>query len=185
MARPLTPKQQRFVEEYLIDLNATQAAKRSGFSARTAYSAGQRLLKNVEIQTAITSAQLARSARVQVTQDYVIQNLVEIVERTMQRAPVMEFDRELKTYVQAKDEDGNHLWMFDANGANKSLGLLAKHTGGFADRTEHTGKDGGPIEVVNADELRRSLNGRIAGLASRIGPLANHSRANGNGAGHP
>ncbi len=57
----LTPKQARFVEEYLIDLNATAAAKRAGYSERTAYAQGQRLLKNVEIAAAIQKAQKARS----------------------------------------------------------------------------------------------------------------------------
>lgn len=49
----LTPKQNRFVEEYLIDLNATQAAIWAGYKERIAYSQGQRLLKNVEIQNEI------------------------------------------------------------------------------------------------------------------------------------
>lgn len=49
----LTEKQRRFVEEYLIDLNATQAAIRAGYSVKTAYSQGQRLLKKVEVQNRI------------------------------------------------------------------------------------------------------------------------------------
>ena len=50
----LTPKQAKFVEEYLVDFNATQAAIRAGYSEKTAYSQGQRLLKYVEIQAALT-----------------------------------------------------------------------------------------------------------------------------------
>lgn len=53
MAKKLTEKQKRFVEEYLIDLNATQAAIRAGYSPKTAYSQGQRMLKNVETKTYI------------------------------------------------------------------------------------------------------------------------------------
>lgn len=49
----LTTKQQRFIEEYTVDWNATQAAIRAGYSQATAYSQGQRLLKNVEIAEAI------------------------------------------------------------------------------------------------------------------------------------
>ena len=48
--KKLTDKQKRFCEEYLIDLNATQAATRAGYSAKTAYSMGQRMLKKVEVQ---------------------------------------------------------------------------------------------------------------------------------------
>jgi len=46
----LTRKQQRFADEYLVDANATQAAIRAGYSEKTAYSQGQRLLKNVEVK---------------------------------------------------------------------------------------------------------------------------------------
>ena len=46
----LTEKQKKFVDEYLIDLNATQAAMRAGYSEKTARSIGQRLLTNVDIQ---------------------------------------------------------------------------------------------------------------------------------------
>lgn len=49
----LTPKQKAFIDEYLIDLNATQAAIRAGYSKKTAYSQGQRTLKNVEVQNRI------------------------------------------------------------------------------------------------------------------------------------
>lgn len=49
----LTPKQQRFCDEYLVDLNATQAAIRTGYSEKTAYSQGQRLLKNVDVKAYI------------------------------------------------------------------------------------------------------------------------------------
>ncbi|WP_276945870.1 terminase small subunit [Dialister micraerophilus] len=51
----MTPKQEKFCIEYLIDLNATQAAKRAGYSEKTAGSIGQRLLKKVEIQKRITT----------------------------------------------------------------------------------------------------------------------------------
>jgi phage terminase small subunit len=51
----LNNKQKKFVEEYLKSMNATKAAKNSGYSEKTAYSIGQRLLKNVEIQAAIDS----------------------------------------------------------------------------------------------------------------------------------
>ncbi len=53
-ARPgLSPKQARFVDEYLVDLNATKAAERAGYSAKTAYSIGQENLRKPEIQAKI------------------------------------------------------------------------------------------------------------------------------------
>ena len=54
-------KQQRFVSEYMIDLNATAAAKRAGYSAKTAHVQGPRLLDNVSIAAAIQAASLYRS----------------------------------------------------------------------------------------------------------------------------
>jgi phage terminase small subunit len=53
MANGFTPKQQRFIDEYVLCLNATKAAKRAGYSEKTSYSIGQRLLKDVEIKDAV------------------------------------------------------------------------------------------------------------------------------------
>lgn len=78
MAKGLTGKRKLFVQEYLIDLNATQAAIRAGYSEKTAYSQGQRLLKDVEIQSAISEAMQKRSERTEITQDRVLQELAKI-----------------------------------------------------------------------------------------------------------
>ena len=74
----LTAKQARFVEEYLIDLNATQAAKRSGYSPKTAGSVGFENLQKPEIAEAISAAQAARSARTGIIQDRVLAELAKI-----------------------------------------------------------------------------------------------------------
>jgi phage terminase small subunit len=71
----MNDKQQRFAEEYLIDSNATQAAIRAGYSAKTAYSQGQRLLSHVEVRRAIQKAQDARAKRTEVTIDRVLTEL--------------------------------------------------------------------------------------------------------------
>ncbi len=71
----LTPKQARFVEEYLIDLNATQAAIRAGYSAKTANEQGAQLLAKLSIRKAVAEAQAIRSTRTVITQDEVIQGL--------------------------------------------------------------------------------------------------------------
>jgi hypothetical protein len=71
----LTPRQRRFVEEYLVDLNATQAAIRAGYSARTANEQGARLLANASVAAVVQSAQLARSERIQLVQDDVLRGL--------------------------------------------------------------------------------------------------------------
>ena len=74
----LTAKQQRFCDEYLIDLNATQAAIRAGYKEKTAYSMGQRLLKNVEVQNQLQKRKLDRVERTEITQDMVLFELANI-----------------------------------------------------------------------------------------------------------
>lgn len=74
----LTEKQARFVAEYLVDLNATEAAKRAGYSEKTAYSIGFENLRKPEIQEAIQDAMDARAKRTGITQDHVLQELARI-----------------------------------------------------------------------------------------------------------
>ena len=74
----LNEKQQRFVQEYLVDLNATQAALRAGYSAKTAYSSGPRLLGHVGVQAAITAGRQALEARTGITQERVLAELAKI-----------------------------------------------------------------------------------------------------------
>ncbi|HHW1601987.1 TPA: terminase small subunit [Pseudomonas aeruginosa] len=76
----LTKKQRLFVDEYLIDLNATQAAIRAGYSTRRAAEIGYQLLQRPEVAQAIQAAMAERSKRTEVEADYVIRRLREIDE---------------------------------------------------------------------------------------------------------
>ena len=122
----LTDKQSRFVQEYLLDLNATQAAARAGYSAKTANEQGARLLANVSVAQAVRQAQAARAERTQLTQDWVLERLRETVERCMQAEPV-------------RDSEGGStgVYKFNAAGANKALELIGKHLGMFVEKHEH------------------------------------------------
>ena len=103
----LNAKQKRFCDEYLIDLNATQAAIRAGYKKETAYSQGQRLLKHVEVQKQIAENKKKLAARVEVTQERVIEELSYIAfSKTTDYANVVE--------KPLKDEEGNQL--YDSNG---------------------------------------------------------------------
>ena len=117
----LTPKQQRFVEEYLIDLNATQAYIRAGFSEKLANTNAAKLLQNTTIAKAIEDARKEVSEKAQVTVEMVVQGLLN----------------------EAKDL---------SEGSTQSARVsawahLGKHLGMFKDKIEHTGKDGGPIDL--------------------------------------
>ena len=127
----LTAKQKRFIEEYLLDLNATQAAIRAGYSEKTAHVQGPRMLENVRVKQAITDAQKERTERVQIDQDWVLARLKLISDRCVQEEAVC-------------DRDGNQTgeFKFDSSGANRATELIAKHLGMFVDRVEHSGEIG-------------------------------------------
>jgi phage terminase small subunit len=74
----LTPRQLRFVEEYLLDLNATAAARRAGYSPKTAEVQGSRLLRNVKVQSEIQQLQCERSERTKISVDRVLTELAAI-----------------------------------------------------------------------------------------------------------
>jgi phage terminase small subunit len=76
--RKLTAKQERFVEEYLIDLNATAAARRAGYSEKTARSQGQRLLTNVDLQAALERRRAVIAKKTKVTPESVVMELAKL-----------------------------------------------------------------------------------------------------------
>lgn len=110
----LTAKQEAFIKEYLVDLNATQAAIRAGYSEKTAYSQGQRLLKNVETEKAIQSAMNKRSQKLQISAEYVLNKLKDITDSDEEKTT----DR------------------------LKGLELLGRHLKLFTDKLEHSGETG-------------------------------------------
>lgn len=78
MNKKLTAKQERFVAEYLVDLNATQAAIRAGYSQKTAYAIAEENLRKPDIAAAVAAGQQKRSERTAITQDRVLQELARI-----------------------------------------------------------------------------------------------------------
>lgn len=158
----MTPKQEAFVREYLIDLNATQAAIRAGYSARTAKQQGQRMLTNVDVAEAITAAVQARTQRTEITADYVLNRLVEIDQmdvldimgENMALKPLSEWPSVWRRYLSGFDLAE----MFEGGGEQremvgilkkikwpdkvKNLELLGKHVAvqAFKDKVEHSGE---------------------------------------------
>lgn len=97
----LSPKRRRFVDEYLVDLNATQAAIRAGYSQKTARSQGQRLLTNVDVAAAISEGRNRLSERTQVTQEMVIEELRRIA--FLDIRSLFTWDEERACYVASRE----------------------------------------------------------------------------------
>jgi phage terminase small subunit len=144
----LTPKQARFIEEYLVDLNATAAATRAGYSPRSAYTSGYENLKNPIIVAALKKAQSELSRRTELSQEWVVGQLVENVARAMTAIPV--YDR---------DGEPTGEYRYEGQVANRALELLGKHLGMFTDKLHVSGS----LEVVTVDWLDR----KIAELSAR------------------
>lgn len=136
----MTPKQQRFVEEYLIDLNATQAAIRAGYSSKTAMEQGYQLLRNTSVAAAIDAGKEKRSAETAIDANYVLKQAVKLHERCMQEVdPILD-----RRGQQIRDDAGNPLFEFNAAGAAKALELVGKHVSiqAFREKVDHSSLDG-------------------------------------------
>lgn len=169
MAADLTDKQQRFVEEYLIDLNATQAAIRAGYSEKTAKEIGCENLTKPNISEAIIKAKNERSERTKVNADYVLTKAVQLLETNLSDFLVTPedgmpfFDLSKATEDQLAcietlqldtarerdgvDEDGKSLFMdvrkirIGMPKKKEMLELIGRHVDvqAFKDKLEHTG----------------------------------------------
>lgn len=135
---PLTAKQQRFVEEYLVDLNATQAATRAGFSARTAEQQGFQLLKKTLVAAAIQKEMDKRSERTEISADYVLRTITETIERCKQARAVLDRKGE-PVLVETADGKIVPAYVFDSTAVLKGAELLGKHLKLFTEKVEHSG----------------------------------------------
>ena len=155
----LTAKVQRFVTEYLIDLNATQAAIRAGYSAKTAAAQASRLLTNVKVAEAIQAAMKAREQRTGITQDRVLQELARIAffdPRKLLRddgspRPIQELDDDTAAALAGLDvleeyegsgEDRvfvGYTKKYKITDKNTALTNAMRHLGMLKDKVEHSG----------------------------------------------
>jgi phage terminase small subunit len=183
MASNLTAKQQRFVEEYLVDLNASAAARRAGYSARTADAIGRETLGKPTVAAAIAERQRVLQAKVEVTQEMVLRELKKIAFGDQRR--VMSWGPRGVTLRASEDlsaddaavvsevsetvtQHGGSLKLktHDKVGALK---LLGEHLGLFTRKVEVTGKDGKPL-IPSA--LMEMTDEQLAAIASSGGSAA-------------
>lgn len=163
----MTKKQKRFVEEYLIDLNATQAAIRAGYSPDTAGSIGSENLKKPEIRARIDRAIAERSKRTGVNQDRVLMELAKLA--FVNAKDVIDFSKG-KVKEDADPDDlaciqsvkirptefgeEREIKLFDKKGALVDLG---KHLGMFKDKVEISGTL--ETEKTKLDDLIKQMRG--------------------------
>ena len=116
----LSPKQERFCREYVIDFNGTQAAIRAGYSKKTANEQSAQNLAKLSIQAFIQSLQAKQNEELEITAQYLTERIKEVGERCMQAEQVF-------------DKDGNPTgeYKFDAFASLKAWELLGKRTGYF------------------------------------------------------
>lgn len=181
----MTPKQQRFVDEYLIDLNATQAAIRAGYSAKTARQIADENLSKPDIAAAVEKAMAERALRTEITQDMVLRELAKIGFSDIRKLftedgsllPVAELSddaaaclasieivtRKVRGGDDDETENVSKIKVWDKRAALVDIG---KHLGMFRERVELTGKDGNPIEMKVREDAD-VVTSAIAGLAER------------------
>lgn len=124
----LSPKHELFVLEFLKDMNATRAYKEVYKAKQTvAEVSGCQLLRNPKVKEFIDKKLRERFAKAEKDWQRVIDRLFELVERCMQKVPVLVYDKESKEYVQATNKDWEWVWQFDSWGANTALSNLAKY----------------------------------------------------------
>lgn len=128
----LTDKQEKFCQEYLIDLNATQAAIRAGYSKKTANEQGAQNLAKLSVQARLKELQSARQERTEITQDYVLKTIVDTIERCKQAEPVM--IKEDGVWVESGE------YKFDSQAVLKGAELLGKHLAMWTDKTKIEGE---------------------------------------------
>lgn len=176
----LTPKQERFVQEYVVDLNATQAAIRAGYSEDTAYSQGQRLLKNVEVQSFVEKARNEQAKRTGVTADTILFELLRIARSDLGQAfddngnllPIKEIPEDVRRAISGvetfEEFDGHGVERVKIGETRKlkfwdktrALELLGKHLGLYVEKVDHT-SGGLPVKfsltLDNANANRKDV----------------------------
>lgn len=111
----LTDKQELFCKEYLVDMNATRAAKAAGYSEKTAQKIGSENLSKPDIQAYLKQIMQARSDKLKIDAEWVLNSAKQIFDRCMQHEPV----------IVSGEPTGEY--KFDSTGANKALDTIGKH----------------------------------------------------------
>lgn len=146
----LTDKMELFCQEYLVDLNATQAAKRAGYSEHTANVQGSQLLTKLSIKSRISEIAEQNAIAAGITPALVLSTIKEAMDRCNQeKLPYMQGGKQ----VTIIDEDGNErpLFKYDSTGVYRGAELLGRYLKLFTDKTEASAGNRKPFPAVSLD----------------------------------
>lgn len=184
----LTKKEKQFIQEYLVDLNATQAAIRAKYSPATARQIGAELMTKEKIRDAIDKAMAERSRRTGVSVDLVIRELARIARFDPRRmfnddgSPklITELDDdtaaalagfEVMEIYEGRGDDRHfvgYLKKYKPADKKGALDSLAKHLGMFVERHEHSGPGGRPIQHEHKPDLSNLTDEELDALESIV-----------------
>lgn len=146
----LTMKQRMFCDEYLVDMNGTQAAIRAGYSVGCATSQASKMLSMPKLQKYLEAKRRKLEIKTEMSAQYVLQNLKDVAERCMSAQPVVNMAGK-----PVMDENGNPVYRFDSAGANKALELIGKHLGVF--NADQSGSASSSKVVLEIQMIREAL----------------------------
>ena len=145
----LTDYQRNFVTEFMKDLDGARAVLAAGYVTNNAKQMAWQLMRQPKVKLCIELLQLKRAQKSTVTKDYVLQEVVKVI-------------NDCKT----RTEDGQEVYI-DKNAALRGLETLARHLGMFIERTEITGKDGEAIRYEKIEEDAQDFTDTITQLGKR------------------
>lgn len=125
----MTERKRKFAEAFFRLNNIKLAGIEVGYSPKTATANGNRLLKDIGVLAIVEELRAKASEESFLETMSVAKCFKQIFDRCMQHERVMEFDHATKTMVPVRDEEGNAVYTFDANGANRAMENIAKHIG--------------------------------------------------------
>ena len=165
----LNDMQEAFCLEYLVDFNATAAARRVGYTSKNS---GGNLLANPDVRARVKELMVERQDHMIVDANYVLAQCLEVHQRCMSDIKPV-----LHKGEQVYDDDGNAVYQFNATGALKALELMGKHVEVKAFAEHHTHE-----HTIAKDLVDRIMAGRktsakvIEGESEQIGVPMDHDR---------
>ncbi len=143
----LTPKEERFCLEYVIDYNGAAAAPRAGYAGKSAAKQASRLLARPEVMERVRQLQKEQRERLCISSDLVVTKTMELLDICMAAKPVLEWDYSEHKMVNSGE------YQVDSKGAGKCLEILGKHLGMF-DKDPQSHVDDRPVFYAGEADIK-------------------------------